>query len=120
MPTLDGAFALVQVDDMTVGVAKNLDLDVARALDIALDDERAVTKGRLGLAPRRGDALIELLLTPHELHALSASARARLEQEREADLERLLPEVRGILIGAIIARDDGQPALFGDDLCLAF
>src|SRR5688572_28606374 len=116
MPTLDGAFALVKVNDMAVGVAEDLDLDVARALDIALDDERSVTKCRLGLTPRRGDALLELLFTADELHALSASARARLQQQREADLERLLPEIRGILIGAIIARDDGEPALFGDDL----
>ena len=49
---LDRALALEAVDDVAVRVAEDLDLDVARAVEVALDEERAVAEGALGLAAR--------------------------------------------------------------------
>ena len=46
---LDRAFALAEMDDVAVLVAKHLDLDVARLLDIFLDEHAVVAEARLGL-----------------------------------------------------------------------
>ena len=44
VPALDGALALVQVDDVAVAVSEHLDLDVARLLDELLDEDAVVAK----------------------------------------------------------------------------
>ena len=46
---LDRAFALEQVDDVSVLVAKHLDLDVARVLDELLDEDAVVAERAPGL-----------------------------------------------------------------------
>ena len=55
MPALQRALALEQVDHVAVMVGQDLDLDVARTIDQALDVERAVAKRRQRLAPRLRD-----------------------------------------------------------------
>jgi len=53
MPALDRAFALAQVDGVAVAVADDLDLDMPRLADVALDVDRRIAEcrpGRLGAA----------------------------------------------------------------------
>ena len=50
MAALDGAFAFAQRDHLAVMVAEDLDLDVARAGEIFLEEDAAVAEGRLSLA----------------------------------------------------------------------
>ena len=52
---LHRAVALGQVDAVPVGVAQDLDLDVPRVLDVALEQHRVVAERRQGLAPGRLD-----------------------------------------------------------------
>ena len=52
MAALHRALALEQVHDVAVVVGEDLDLDVARALDQALDVQRAVAERRRRFAPR--------------------------------------------------------------------
>ncbi len=47
---LDRAFALAEMDDVAVRIAQHLDLDVARLLDVFLDEDAVVGKARLRLA----------------------------------------------------------------------
>ena len=47
--SLNGAVTLVQVDDIAVTVSQQLDLNVLGLVEEALDEDGAVTKGRLGL-----------------------------------------------------------------------
>jgi hypothetical protein len=49
MPPLDRAFALEQMNGVAMSVSKDLNLDVARPIDQALDVERAVAEGGLCL-----------------------------------------------------------------------
>jgi hypothetical protein len=42
---LHGAVALAEVDDVAVRVAEDLELDVARALEVLLDVDGAVAEG---------------------------------------------------------------------------
>ena len=48
---LDRAVALEEVDDVAVGVAEHLHLDMARPFEIALDQHAVVAEGALRLAP---------------------------------------------------------------------
>jgi biotin carboxylase len=48
VPPLDRALALAEVDDVALGVAQDLELDVARLDHALLDVERAVAERRLG------------------------------------------------------------------------
>ena len=50
VPTLDGTFALAEVDELPVLVAENLDFDVARLFDGALHVHGVAGKSGAGLA----------------------------------------------------------------------
>ncbi len=58
--TLDRALALAEVHELPVGVAEDLDLDVAGARDVALEEDAIVAEAARRLAPRRRDRLVEL------------------------------------------------------------
>src|SRR5438105_10588613 len=86
MTPLDRALALVQVDDAALRVAEDLDLDVARRLEIALDVDLGAAEGALR-APRGGrERAGELAGARHLRHADAAAAGGRLEDHRIADL----------------------------------
>ena len=70
-------------------VAEQLDLDVARPLDVALDEDGAVAERGLGLAARRGARVVELVGAADDAHAAPAAARRRLHEQRKAELVRL-------------------------------
>src|SRR5207302_9421825 len=48
---LQRALPLAEVEDMAVGVAEDLDLDVAGLVEVALEVEGPVAEGEPGLAP---------------------------------------------------------------------
>ena len=58
---LDRALALAEVDDRPVPVREDLDLDVARALDVALGEDASVAEPGLGLARGRREGVVELV-----------------------------------------------------------
>ncbi len=91
---LEGALALAQVDHVAVAVGQDLDLDVAGAVDPALDEERVVVEGGAGLAAGGGDLVLQAGQVPHQAHALAAAARAGLQQHRRAQLAGRLRQVR--------------------------
>ena len=57
---LDRALALAEVHDGAVMIAEDLELDVARVLDVLLDVDVADAERRLGLALRRLERLAQL------------------------------------------------------------
>ncbi len=101
---LQRAIALEDVHGVTVPVGEYLDLDVPTGLDEALEQHALVAEGLRGLAPRAGERLGELPGRPHDAHPLAAAAGGGLDQEREAEAPRFLLQVRGSLLGAVIAR----------------
>ena len=97
---------------VAVRVAEDLDLDVARPLDVALEEQRVVAERGQRLArgrarsPRRSSAGVA-----HDPHALAAAARGRLDQHREADRAPLARRVSASAARrALIARHTGTPA----------
>ncbi len=86
MPALDGAIALEQVDQVAMLIAEDLKLDVTRAFDVALDEQRAVAKRALRFAAGRVQRFAELVARGHDPHAAAASARRRFDEHREFEI----------------------------------
>src|SRR6185503_8251093 len=87
-----------------VRIADDLDLDVPRRRDVALDEERVVAEGALRLAPRRLERGREVRRRGDEPHAAATASRRGLHEEREADLPRAVGDVP---IGEPIEREAG-------------
>ncbi len=83
--TLDRAFALVEVHDVAMGIAQNLDLDVPRILDELLDEHPVVAKRTLRLVSARGEAFAALDVVVRDAQALSPAAGGGLDHHRIAD-----------------------------------
>jgi hypothetical protein len=67
-------------------VAEHVNLDMSRALEIALEDERRVAEGGRGFASRRRDGGREIARALDEADTFAPSAGARLDEQRVADL----------------------------------
>ncbi len=113
VPALDRALALVDVHDVTVRIAEDLDLDVARPLDVALEQQRVIAERARCLATRALERLGELGVAPDDAHALAAAAGRGLDEQRIADRRRVLRE---IAIVAVVTRHDRHTGLLGDPL----
>ena len=85
---LDGAIALVEVDDVAVLVAEDLHLDVFGALDVALQENSRVAEGVFRLGARFRQQAGELGGFFDDTHAAPAAAEGRLDDERETDFMR--------------------------------
>ena len=83
---LDGAFALAEMDHVPRSVGEDLNLHMARILDEALDEHPPVSERGLRLMDGRADARGELILRPHQPHALSTAAGGRLYHHGIADV----------------------------------
>ena len=81
MAPLDRAVALAKCHDPALAVARDLDLDVARAIDQAFGVEIAVAEGGLGLGGATLEGVGDLGLTAHQPHAAAAAARDRLDHD---------------------------------------
>ncbi len=86
MSALARAVTFTEMDDVSLGVPKNLDLDVPRTLEVLLEIDRAVAERRFGLAPRGRVRSLELLFVARRAHALAATSRRGLDEHRETDL----------------------------------
>ncbi len=80
-----------------MAVGDQLDLDMARLLDILLDEHAVVGEGGLGLVGRRAEALVRLGVVVGDAHALAAAAGRGLDHHRIADLVGDLHRLVGIL-----------------------
>src|SRR5690554_5270150 len=94
MPALDGAFALPEVEAAPLSVGQNLDLDVARLLYIAFDEDPLVTEAAACLVLSRAEAVAHLFGAARDAHTLAASTGRGLDHDRQADL---LGDAHGIL-----------------------
>ena len=69
------AVALAQVNDGAVRVREDLDFDVPRILEVALDVDGVVGEVRLALAPRRRKRPLRVVGPAHHLEALAPASR---------------------------------------------
>src|SRR2546425_9496953 len=90
MAPLDAALALAKRHDPAAVVGENLDLDVARPLEILLHIDAAVTERLLRFAARGLERPFDLRVIRDLAHSLSAAAGGRLQQHGIAEAFRLL------------------------------
>ena len=88
MPPLHRAVALAEREDGSGGIGQQLDLDVARALEVPLAVERAVAEGAFCLAFGGSERVLELGRRADDPHAAPATPRGSLHEQRESDLLR--------------------------------
>ncbi len=89
--TLRAAIALAEVDVVAVTVTEDLDLDVVDPREVAFHVDARIGERRRGFGPGLGEPLFQLGRGAHHPHAPAATARARLEQQRIADVGGLVP-----------------------------
>src|ERR1700730_9064589 len=108
MAALDRAFALAEMDDVAMRVAQHLDLDVARLLDIFLDEDAVVGEARARLVAGGAEAVARRGVAPRDAHALAAAAGRGLDHHGIADLA-------GDLDGGLGVGNDVEVAGHGGD-----
>ena len=91
-----------------VRVEQDLNLDVPRPLQVALQDQPVVGEGPMRLTPSGAQRLGELGRRAHHAHALAATAGAGLDEQRVADALGLRGQGRVVLRGSVVARHDGD------------
>ena len=72
--------------DVAVFIAEDLNLNVSRPSDEALEKYSSVAERGSGFAARFLEPAFEVSLGLHYSHAPSAAAKGRFDDEREADL----------------------------------
>ena len=82
---LHRTITLKQVDVIALGIAKHLDLDMARAQHIFLDQHRIITKAVDGFTLAAGKRRRKVLGLVHRTHALAAATGAGFDQHRVAN-----------------------------------
>ena len=87
---LKRALALAQRHHASMLIAQHLDLDVTRLDHVALDVDRTVTEAGFGLGARGAEGRGQVFGPVDATHALAATARGRLDHDREADARRLV------------------------------
>ena len=105
---LHRAIALAEGNGVAVRVGENLDLDVARVVEVALDVEGAVLEGGLGLAAGALEGGLDLVGASHDAQAAPAAAANGLERHGVAELIREATRVVGGFHRVERAGDDGH------------
>ena len=108
---LDRAVALAEVHDPAVRVGDDLDLDVARVGQVALEVDGRVAEELLALAGGALERLLELGLLERDAEALAAAAARRLDRDGVAD--RVVDDLaRGVDVstGSVVPGTIGTPA----------
>jgi len=110
--TLHRAVALEKMHHVALGIAEYLHLDVARPLQVFLDQHAIVAEAARRLALARSQGVREFGCAAYDAHALAAAARAGLDQHRPADALRLAGKKRRFLVVAVVAGDERHAGPF--------
>ena len=108
---LDAALPFKQVNRIAVAVAQDLDFDVARLLNQALNEHGPVAKGTLRLTDGSCKFLFQHGRIMHRTHAFASSASTRLDQQGESDALGFPLGFCGVRNGTIGAWDHGDVSL---------
>jgi hypothetical protein len=85
MAALQRAIALAQMNDLAERIRQHLHFDVPRPLEIFFHVDGIVAEGALGFGARGGEREAQILRLLRDLHAASAAAGRRLDQNGKAD-----------------------------------
>ena len=111
---LHRAVPLVQMHQIAVVVAEDLDLDMAGAADQLLEIDLVIAERRQALAPRRLDRVGEPRLVLDRAHAAPAAAPARLQHDGKADRAGEPGRLVGVARQRAGRRHHGHARFLGD------
>ena len=120
VPALEGAVTLKQMHCIAVAVAKDLYLDMAWLGQVLFDQDTRVAETCFSFAARSFEGCLEIFRCIHAAHALAATTGTGLDQNRVADLVCLGLQECGILIVAVVARNDRDAGLLHQRLGCVF
>src|SRR3982751_6033058 len=110
MAALDRALTFVERNDVPVRVREDVGLDVPRAREVPLEENRVVAERRERLSLRRLDGRGELAGAADDPHPAAAAACRGLDEERKTELlgravrqNRHAGRARGLLRGELVA-----------------
>ena len=92
-----------------MGIAKHLDLDMARALHVFFNQHSLVTKTVFGLALAAGQRGVKIFGFFDNAHAFAATACAGFDEHRVADGTGLALQQGRVLVGTVVAGYQGHP-----------
>src|SRR5688572_9068521 len=96
MTALDGTIAFVQVQNVAVAIPEDLHLDVFRARDVFLEEDRGVTKSAASFVLSFVEQVGEISAAVHNAHPATAAAESCFDDQRETDFLRDLERFRTI------------------------
>ena len=108
---LQRTIAFEQMNDVAVGVAKHLHLNMARALDILFNQDMRIAERGGSLSLTRGERVGEISRSFDLAHPLAAATCDGLNEHGVADLSGAFLKKRWVLIIAYIARRHGHARL---------
>ena len=114
--SLHGAVALIQVHIVAVLVSEHLQLNVARFLDVLLNNDMLIAETLESLSLGGVQLIEELLLVSDNAHALATAAKRGLDDDGEADLFGLAEQELRVLVVSVVARHDGDLGVAHDKL----
>ena len=82
--TLDRAITLKQMDNISMAIGKQLDLDVAGLVEESFNEHSTVAKGLLGLGSGTFKALGKVGLRANNTHATSSTTHGSLDDDGES------------------------------------
>src|SRR5208282_3190363 len=106
------ALAFAQADHVTVLVTQDLELDVARVLDVAFQVKVAVAEGTRGFRLRLAVERRQFVFVAHNAHATPAAAGGGFYDDGKADLPRPFARFFCRRDHAVRAGDDRHSVLF--------
>src|SRR5581483_9748666 len=90
VPALNGAVTFAEVNDVTVLVPEDLELDVARPVEVFFDVHIGVVERGERLRARRRERLRELVRIAGDAHALPSATGGGLDDDGKPGLPREL------------------------------
>jgi hypothetical protein len=112
--SLDGAVTLVQVNDVTMVVTEELDLNVLGLVKEALNKDSTVTKGSLGLGSSTLKGLLEALLVTDYSHTTTTTTESGLDDNGESILVSEILDLFVSLNGTLSTRNDRDVGSVGE------
>ena len=112
VPPLHRAVALGQMDAPALAVGEDLDLDVPRPRDVALDEHMVVAETGLRFALARSQGGSEVGGCVDTAHALATAPGAGLDQHRKADAFGLAGQQGRVVVAAVVAGHQRHTGFF--------
>ena len=114
MATLNGAVALMEVDDVTLLIADDLYFDVFGPTDIALEEDGVVAEGATSLALGFVEEWNQIFRIFDHAHAATTATEGCLNYEWKTDFLGFLDRFFAIADGILGARERRDLGLFGN------